>query len=66
MYFKNYILLFFLFLLITNKQFINIISRINGTVNIDGNLSNYGKIIQGIILVISYIIIELLISNELL
>lgn len=61
---KIYVLLFILFILVQSKPFINIISKINGTKDYNGNLNNYGLIVQGICLVIAYSIAELLVNNE--
>jgi hypothetical protein len=66
MEFKKYIILFIVFIFIQNKHFISFISKINGTVNSDGVLTNYGIIIQGIFLVISFILLELLVEYDVL
>lgn len=65
MEYRNYIFLFLLFLLISSTVVINNISKIKGTTDING-LNKYGIIVQGIFLVLGYIIIEVLIDRELL
>lgn len=61
---KIYILLFILFLLIQSKSFVNLLSKINGTVDAAGELTSYGTVLQGIFLVIAYICMETLVDNE--
>lgn len=63
MEFKSYIVLFLLFLLVRSKPFINNLSKINGTINSDGTPNNYGIILQGIVLVIAYMLMEVLVEH---
>lgn len=64
MEFKIYIILFFLFLFIRSNTFIGMLAKIKGTVGPGGDLSNYGIVLQGISLVIIYIILEMLVNND--
>lgn len=60
---RIYVLLFILFLMIQSNAVVNVISKIKGTSNIDG-LNFYGSAVQGILLIILYMCIELLVNNE--
>lgn len=63
---KKYILLFLLFLFVQSNYFVNRVTNIDKTVNIDGSLNMYGNVIQSIFLVLCFMLIELLVNNELL
>ncbi len=62
------ILIFIVFMLYNTHFFIDeIIKKINSDfVSINGNLTSSGIIVQGVLLSISYILIDLLVSNEVL
>lgn len=60
---RHYIILFVLFLLVQSNAVIKIISKIDKTTNGDG-LNTYGIILQGVLLVLAYIFIEMLVNNE--
>ena len=49
--------------MIQSNAVVNVISKIKGTSNIDG-LNFYGSAVQGILLIILYMCIELLVNNE--
>jgi len=64
MNYKGYILLFVLFLLITSSQFTEVIlSKINGT-TVNNEVTYYGNIVKGIILILSLITINILIEKD--
>lgn len=62
---KSYIILFVLFMLIESNQFINgVLSKIKGTVDGTNNVTSYGKVAQGLILVLAYACIITLVSYD--
>jgi len=63
---KNYVLLFILFLIVRSQSFGKVLSKIKWTIGSDGMPNNYSTILQGIFLVISFIIVEALVNHELL
>ena len=63
----NFKLLFFLFisfLFVSSDVFVgSTLSRINGAVEM-GQITNYGTIIQGILLILLYIVFDILIASD--
>lgn len=67
MNYKAYLLLFILFMLIQSKIFIdNVLVRFDGSMDSPENPSQYGQVIQGIVLVLSYMCVIALLDHELL
>lgn len=63
---KSAIFLLILFILITSDVFANVIlKKMNGTINATtGYVTPYGVIVQGIMLVLSYIIVNFFIEHD--
>lgn len=67
MNYKIYLLLFVLFMILQSKQFVDtILSKFNGATTTSGMPTQYGQVIQGIILIISYMCVVALIDHDLL
>lgn len=63
--YKSLLFLFILFILITSDVFINmILKKLNGTVDDHGYATPYGTVIQGIVLVLGFMILNFLIDQE--
>ena len=64
--YKSMVFLFILFVLITSDVFISIIlKKLSGAVDDHGLASPYGTVVQGVILVIGYMLINFLIDQGL-
>ena len=62
--YKSLIFLFILFILITSDVFVNLLlKKINGAVDDAGCASPYGTIVQGLALVIGYMILNFFIDQ---
>jgi hypothetical protein len=65
MNYKSNILLFMIFIFVMNKYFINnVLIKFNKAVEPNGSTTQYGTVIQGVILVISYICLSMLVEHD--
>jgi hypothetical protein len=63
--FKSFIFLFILFIFVTSDVFSSVIlKKINGTIENGREVTPYGVMIQGVILVLSYIAINFLVEHD--
>lgn len=65
--YKSLIFLFILFVLVTSDVFVEVIlKKMSGTVDDAGDATPYGTVIQGLILVLAYMILNFFIDQEIL
>ncbi len=61
---KKYIIIFLLFICIQSNCFIQQLSKINNSIDIDGKPNSYGIVLQAIFLIIAFILLETLVDND--
>jgi hypothetical protein len=65
--YRSLFFLFVLFILITSDVFAHtMLKKASGAIDDDGRVSPYGTVIQGLLLVIGYMILDFLISRDVL
>ena len=61
--YKYYVVLFILFIITRSTVTVTLLSKINGTSTSNGDLTDYGIMIQALVFVLLFICVESLVGN---